>query len=323
MAGHVKIYGNKLLKSSVWVGTDKATKICWVALLAMADKHGIVLSSLPGLAKEAEVTVQEAGAAIKMFLSPDPYSSTPDLDGRRIIEVDGGWQLVNHQKYRDFRTEKQVKDAERKRRQRERDAGHVTQDSGDVTQNHVTSTPKGCDTGYGYGDGDGSGSRDGSPEEIPEEGEESSGGTALTFPTASKPVRADEISAGAIVEFVSDSHKADELRNAYATALFSYYCAKTKKRKGQTFLSVDRLNRLKHHIRQRGLSFCLYVVDGGVKHPHLNQTDKGKPKTWELASFFPYDNADRLEKLVSITEIGERPTHPLIDKYPELGGGDA
>ncbi|MCL7965384.1 MAG: hypothetical protein M8858_08200, partial [marine benthic group bacterium] len=117
------------------------------------------------------------------------------------------------------------------------------------------------------------------------------------------------------------SQRAEDLLKAYATALFSYFCAITKKRKGQTMYTTDRQNRLVTAIKERGLSFCLYVCDGGVKHPHLNQP--GKPKCWDLESFFPYNNADRLEKLVSITQFSEVPTHPLIDKYPDLGGGDA
>lgn len=114
MAGYVKVYGDMLLNSTVWVCSDRPTKICWITLLCMADQHGIVQSSLPGLAKEADITVEEAAAAIDQFQRPDPHSRTKEYEGRRVEPVDGGWLVLNHRKYRDYRTEDQVKEAERK-----------------------------------------------------------------------------------------------------------------------------------------------------------------------------------------------------------------
>jgi hypothetical protein len=119
------------------------------------------------------------------------------------------------------------------------------------------------------------------------------------------------------MEFMQHDLNKSERLAAQCTALFSYYCHKTRKRAGSTQFTVDRFNRLKRHIQQRGLSFCLYVCDGGVKHPHLNQ-DSGK--NWELKSFFPLNDADRLEKLIGITKFDDEPTHPWLEKHPELEG---
>jgi hypothetical protein len=67
----------------------------------MADKDtGIVEASIPGLANRAGVTIEETEAALKSFLSPDPYSRTKDYEGRRIKEVDGGWLLLTYNKHR-------------------------------------------------------------------------------------------------------------------------------------------------------------------------------------------------------------------------------
>jgi len=33
--------------------------------------------------------------------SPDPYSRTKQDEGRRIKEVEGGWLVLNHKKYRE------------------------------------------------------------------------------------------------------------------------------------------------------------------------------------------------------------------------------
>jgi hypothetical protein len=85
-------------------------------MLALADSRGMVESSVPGLAVTAGVTLEECEAALHCFLSPDKYSRTKDHEGRRIHEKRGGWLIINHSYYREFKTEKQIKDAERQTR---------------------------------------------------------------------------------------------------------------------------------------------------------------------------------------------------------------
>lgn len=112
MSGFVKIYG-KILKSSVWVGQPAHLRLTWIALLVLADRQGDVMSSVPGLAQDAGVTIPEVLQALEKFKSPDPFSRTPDNEGRRILEIDGGWHVLNHDKYREMRSESQVKNAAR------------------------------------------------------------------------------------------------------------------------------------------------------------------------------------------------------------------
>ena len=78
---------------------DRASGDVLSVLLAMTDTAGCVYASMPGLAKRAGVSIPEAETAIKCFLSPDPYSRTKDNEGRRIKEIEGGWQLLNYEKY--------------------------------------------------------------------------------------------------------------------------------------------------------------------------------------------------------------------------------
>lgn len=47
-------------------------------------------------------------------MSPDAYSRTPDNEGRRIEPIDGGWRLLNHEKYRALRDEETVKESKRR-----------------------------------------------------------------------------------------------------------------------------------------------------------------------------------------------------------------
>jgi len=93
-------------------------------MLAMADSRGRVWASVPGLANRARISVDAARVAISTFLSPDPDSRTPDHEGRRIEPIDGGWRLLNHEKYRSIRDEESAKESKRRyinaRREKER-----------------------------------------------------------------------------------------------------------------------------------------------------------------------------------------------------------
>ncbi len=98
MAGYTKLF-QTILASTIWEESDQ-TRIVWITLLAMADKHGIVEASVPGLATFARVSRAACDRAIKALSSPDPDSRSSTMQGRRIEAVPGGWRLVNHAKYR-------------------------------------------------------------------------------------------------------------------------------------------------------------------------------------------------------------------------------
>ena len=138
-AGYTKLF-NSIITSTIWTEDDK-TRILWITMLALADKNGEVQASIPGLARVAGMSVQDCETAINKFLSPDPYSRTPDDEGRRIEVIPGGWGLLNHGKYRDMasRDEQKEAEAERKRRYRDRQKRNK---SGDSEMGHVPKCPK-------------------------------------------------------------------------------------------------------------------------------------------------------------------------------------
>jgi len=109
---------NSIVTSTI-VSEPVATRWLWVTMLAESDANGCVWASVPGLARVANLTIDEVEAGLKCFLSPDPYSRTKDNDGRRIEEVDGGWRLLNHAKYR-----VKLSQEERKNYQRDWDRRH-------------------------------------------------------------------------------------------------------------------------------------------------------------------------------------------------------
>ena len=98
MAGYTKLF-NSILASTIWREDDK-TRIVWITLLAMADRYGIAEGSVPGLADFARVSVEDCRAALVKLAAPDEDSRSQEFEGRRIEAVEGGWRLLNHEKYR-------------------------------------------------------------------------------------------------------------------------------------------------------------------------------------------------------------------------------
>ena len=99
MAGFSKLCSS-IVTSSVWGEDDKTLRV-WFAMLAMTDAAGVVEGSVPGFAHVARVTIPEMEHAIGRLTSTDPYSRTPDNEGRRIEAVPGGWRILNYKAYRD------------------------------------------------------------------------------------------------------------------------------------------------------------------------------------------------------------------------------
>ncbi len=69
-------------------------------MLALRNRHHVVEGSIPGLADCARVSIKACRAAIKVLSEPDPDSRSQESEGRRIQEVDGGWFIINGEKYR-------------------------------------------------------------------------------------------------------------------------------------------------------------------------------------------------------------------------------
>ncbi len=112
-----------IIHSTVW-REPSHVKVVWVTLLAMADQDGVAETSIPGLADAARVTLEQATEALERLQAPDRYSRSKTLEGRRIVAVDGGFELVNHGKYRELmsKEDRLKRAAARQKRWRERNA---------------------------------------------------------------------------------------------------------------------------------------------------------------------------------------------------------
>lgn len=96
--GYTKLF-ETILDSSIWA-EDDTTRILWITMLAMRNRRHEVLSSLPGLAHRARVTIDAAIKGLEKFSGPDKFSSSKEYEGRRIQPIEGGWLILNGEKYR-------------------------------------------------------------------------------------------------------------------------------------------------------------------------------------------------------------------------------
>jgi len=111
----------KILDSSVWLESTP-TRIVWFTFLAAMDETGFVqFASAANVAHRARVELAEAEAALKCLEQPDPDSSDPEHEGRRIERVPGGWMVLNAAKYRDLVTREVIREQTRIRVQNYRE----------------------------------------------------------------------------------------------------------------------------------------------------------------------------------------------------------
>ena len=93
---------SSITESSLW-SESKDSRLLFVTLLAKADETGFVEASVPGLARVANLTMEETVEALKCLHSPDEYSKNPDNEGRRVLTVPGGFMVLNYNDYRSRR----------------------------------------------------------------------------------------------------------------------------------------------------------------------------------------------------------------------------
>lgn len=106
---------SKIVDSSIW-SESESTRIVWVTFIAVMDEQGFVpFAGIDNVARRAHVPFKKAETAIIVLESPDPNSSDPANEGRRIERVPGGWMVLNSQKYRDMVTRAIVQEQTRLR----------------------------------------------------------------------------------------------------------------------------------------------------------------------------------------------------------------
>lgn len=121
-----------ITKSSLW-SESLHVRVVFLSFLAEKDETGFVSGSRSGLIRTCNVTPEQFDNAITVLSSPDPDSKTTDFEGRRIAKADGGYVVLNSDKYRLPENEKKEKHAEYMREWR---ANKVNVKSQTITNNH-------------------------------------------------------------------------------------------------------------------------------------------------------------------------------------------
>ena len=101
-------------------------------MLAMRDQRHEVRASIPGLADAARITLDACQAGLLELMSPDKFSRTKDYEGRRIESVDGGWRILNAEKFRRRMSEEERKQYQAEWIRRKRSAS-MTVDAVDMS----------------------------------------------------------------------------------------------------------------------------------------------------------------------------------------------
>ena len=60
---------SQIVGSTIWA-EDHSTRIVWITLLALKDRFGEVNGTPVGLARIANVSLEECNAALALFLAP-------------------------------------------------------------------------------------------------------------------------------------------------------------------------------------------------------------------------------------------------------------
>lgn len=98
MTGYTKLF-SEIVESTIWQEPNDC-RVLWITLLALKDREHVCRATIPYLAKVANLTVQQVEEYLHGFQQPDKYSRSQEHEGRRIEKIEGGWFILNGEKYR-------------------------------------------------------------------------------------------------------------------------------------------------------------------------------------------------------------------------------
>lgn len=103
--------------------------ITFQQMIILCDDSGVIDLTPSAISRRTGIPIEHIEAGIKTLESDDPYSRTPDENGRRIVRLDDhrpwGWRIVNHQKYKQMASYEDKKKADRERIAAKREADKI------------------------------------------------------------------------------------------------------------------------------------------------------------------------------------------------------
>ena len=277
---YVKLFGT-ILNSSIW-GADASTRIVWVTMLVMADREGVVIASHSGLARAAALPEPEVRRALAQLEAPDEDSKSQEEDGARVVRVAGGWHLVNYEKYREIRTEEQLRAAFRQQRHREQ----VRDRSQDAVTGSVSASVSVV-------------------KDVVQEKRDSESGEVL-------PAKIEEPN---VVQLRTRERKTKEAAlKLAAEVVFRYWRDRMGWEPTRTLLTDDRERKVIKALRENGadVSELLYAIDGALRDDWtMGRAPNSTKKYDDLESLLL--NRNRIEKFLRL--VPERwAQHPFLDE---------
>ncbi len=104
---------------------DWRALITFQQMIVLCDADGTVDMTPHSIARRTGIPIEHIEAGLKILEEPDPYSRTPDQEGRRIERLDDhrpwGWSIINHAYYRALQDAETVRENNRIRKQRQRE----------------------------------------------------------------------------------------------------------------------------------------------------------------------------------------------------------
>lgn len=142
------------LYNGFWQGSMRdesvETRLLFIAMLSLSE-DGTVYGTPSWLASYSNIPIEKVEAALERLSSPDPNSTSPDADGRRIVRLGANrWQIVNWERYyvqakaEDRREYLRKKQAEHRASTRVNTCQHM---STSVNIGQLESTPEGAGRG--------------------------------------------------------------------------------------------------------------------------------------------------------------------------------
>lgn len=120
MSDHFVMLWGDMLASSI-IEEDVHVKWAFVVCLLLCDAQGEFRSAPGHLARAGGMSLEEAGAALRVLSGPDPASTSKEEGGRRIVSIGPNtWRVVNYPQYRRRAQEERRKAADRERKRLER-----------------------------------------------------------------------------------------------------------------------------------------------------------------------------------------------------------
>lgn len=98
MTGYTKLFGD-IVTSTIWQEPNDC-RVLWITMLALKDRDNICRATVPALAKMSDISIELAESYLEKFQQPDKYSRSTEHEGRRISPAEGGWLILNGEKYR-------------------------------------------------------------------------------------------------------------------------------------------------------------------------------------------------------------------------------